>query len=155
MTRHAIPPQDQLWLDLDRPTNLMMITSVLWTARPVVPDDLRALVTERLLGRYPVFGRRVVTGTWPGRAWWEDDPDFDLDRHVVVGALPEPGDHAALEAFVGRLRGTPLDREQPRWSVHLLSGYGGGSAVVQRYHHAIADGIRLMEVALGLLDPVV
>jgi diacylglycerol O-acyltransferase len=154
MTRHAIPPQDQLWLDLDRPTNLMMITSVLWTARPVAPDALRALVTERLLGRYPVFGRRVVDGALPGQAWWEDDPDFDLDRHVLVGELPEPGDRAALEAFVGRQRGTPLDREHPLWSVHLLSGYGAGSAVVQRYHHAIADGIRLMEVGLGLLDPV-
>ncbi len=154
MTRHAIPPQDQLWLELDRPTNLMMITSVLWTATPVEPDALRALVTERMLDRYPVFRRRVATGGLPGRSWWEDDPEFDIDRHIVVGEMPAPGDRAALEAYVGTLRATPLDRDHPLWSLHLLSGYGGGSAVVQRYHHAIADGIRLMQVGLGLLDPL-
>jgi diacylglycerol O-acyltransferase len=154
VTRRTIPPQDRLWLELDRPTNLLVITSVLWTSRPVDPDALRDLVRERLVGRYPAFRRRAVDGPLPGMMSWEDDPDFDLDHHLHVRRMPSPGDRAALERFVAQQRSEPLDRSRPLWAVHLLRGYGRGSAVVQRLHHSIADGIRLTQVMLGILDPV-
>ena len=148
-------PQDSLWLELDRPSNLMVITSLLWTATPIDPDRLRALLRERLLARYPVFRQRPVLHDGVLRSGsWVDDDDFDLDRHLVVGTVPAPGDQAALQAFVGTQRGTPLDLAHPLWQVHLLQGYRGGSALVQRYHHAMADGVRLTQVMLGLLDPV-
>ena len=38
--------------------------------------------------------------------------------------------------------------------MHLLQGFRGGSALVQRYHHSMADGIRLTQVMLGMLDPL-
>ncbi|MFC4950735.1 wax ester/triacylglycerol synthase family O-acyltransferase [Pseudonocardia sp. GCM10023141] len=154
MTRRPIPPQDQLWLELDRPTNLLVITSVMWTSEPVDPAALRALVQDRLLDRYPVFRQRAVDGLLPGTAHWEDDPEFDLDRHLRVATVPAPGDRTALERFVGEQRSVPLDRSRPLWALHLLQGYGTGSALVQRFHHAMADGIRLTQVALGILDPV-
>jgi hypothetical protein len=31
MTRRRMSPEDSLWLELDQPTNQMVITSVLWT----------------------------------------------------------------------------------------------------------------------------
>jgi diacylglycerol O-acyltransferase len=154
MKRRPIPPEDRIWLALDRPTNPMTITSVLWTSAPVDPDALRAVVRQRLVERYPVFRQRPLAGPLPGSGWWEDDPDFDLDRHLRVSPLPGPGDRAALERFVAGRRGEPLDRAHPLWSVDLLTGYGSGSAVVQRYHHAIADGVRLTKVGLGILDPL-
>jgi diacylglycerol O-acyltransferase len=152
--RRPIRPEDRLWLELERPSNLMTITSVLWTSAPVHAGRLRSLLHERLVERYPAFRQRPVAGLLPGSCWWADDPDFDLDRHLRVEALAPPGDRAALEAFVAARRGEPLDRAHPLWSVDLLQGYGEGSAVVQRYHHAIADGVRLTRVGLGLLDPL-
>ncbi|MGY1811206.1 wax ester/triacylglycerol synthase domain-containing protein [Blastococcus sp. SYSU D00820] len=150
-----MPPQDSLWLELDRPEHLMTITSVLWTEEPVDPDRLREVVAERLVGRFPVFSQRpVLHGGVVRTASWEDDPDFDLDRHVVVRDVPAPGDRAALQAYVAALRGEPIDRAHPLWTIHLLQGYRGGSAVVQRYHHAMADGVRLVQVMLGILEPV-
>lgn len=147
--------QDSLWLYLDQPTNPLVITSVLWTADPVDPARLRRLVRQRLLGRYPVFRQRPVLGGPLGcGARWADDPDFDLDRHLVVRPMPAPGTRAALQEYVGAQRGRPLDRAHPLWSIDLLQGYGHGSAVVQRYHHAMADGIRLTQVMLSMLDPV-
>ncbi len=147
--------QDNLWLVLDRPENLLTITAVLWTAKPVDPARLRALIQERLVDRYPVFRRRAVPyGTVLRSAAWVDDRDFDLDRHLHVLPMPAPGDQAALQDFVAALRSEPFDVQHPLWSVHLLQGFGGGSAVVQRYHHAMADGIRLTQVALGILDPL-
>ncbi len=59
-----------------------------------------------------------------------------------------------LEEFVAARRGEPLDPKHPLWTIDLLQGYRGGSAVVCRTHHAIADGIRLTQVLFGLLDPV-
>lgn len=147
--------QDNLWLLLDRPDNLLTITAVLWTAEPVDPARFRTVVRERLVDRYPVFRRRAVEhGTLLRSAQWRPDRDFDLDRHLVVRPMPEPGTREALQDYVAALRSEPFDLRHPLWSVHLLHGYGPGSAVVQRYHHALADGIRLTQVALGILDPL-
>ncbi|SFF05589.1 wax ester/triacylglycerol synthase domain-containing protein [Blastococcus tunisiensis] len=155
MGRRPMTPQDSIWLELDRPDNLMAITSVLWTTTPVDPDRLRALLVERVVDRYPVFRQRPVLHRGPVR-WghWADDPDFDLDRHVLVEELAAGADRAALEDYVAAQRSVPLDRAHPLWTVHLLQGYRGGSALVQRYHHAMADGVRLTQVMLGILDPL-
>jgi diacylglycerol O-acyltransferase len=37
--------------------------------------------------------------------------------------------------------------------VHLIDGYDGGSVVLARIHHSIADGIALVRVMLSLTDP--
>jgi diacylglycerol O-acyltransferase / wax synthase len=147
--------QDRLWLVLDRPDNLLTITAVLWTETPVDADRFRSVVRERLVDRYPVFRRCAVEhGAVLRSGAWVDDRSFDLDRHVVVRPMPGNGTQEALQDYVASLRGEPLDPRHPLWSVHLLQGYRRGSAVVQRYHHAMADGIRLTQVALGILDPL-
>ncbi|WP_370962608.1 WS/DGAT domain-containing protein [Amycolatopsis sp. cg9] len=144
-----IPAQDSLWLALDRPENLMVVTSVLWTKTPVDPARLRSLVSDRLLARYSVYLQRPVRhGT---SVAWETDAGFDLGNHVVEQDLP--AGRAALEEFVAARRSTPLDPEHPLWTIDLLRGYRGGSALVVRTHHAMADGIRLTQVLFSLLDP--
>jgi WS/DGAT/MGAT family acyltransferase len=148
--------EDGLWLRLDRPTNVLGIVSVLWTATPVEPAALRRVLAERVVGRHPVFRcRPVLEGGWLPMGSWEEDPDFDLDRHLLVESLPPGRPDAVLQQQVGRLRGTPLDLSRPPWSVHLLQGYGAGSAVVVRSHHALADGVRMIRLLLALLGPLV
>ncbi|WIY00397.1 WS/DGAT domain-containing protein [Amycolatopsis mongoliensis] len=147
-----MPAQDSLWLQLDRPENLMLVTSVLWTKTPVDPARLRSVVSDRLLARYPVYLQRAVRH---GRAiTWETDPDFDLGDHVLVQDLPAPADQAALQEFVAARRSSPLDPNRPLWTIDLLQGYRGGSALISRTHHAMADGIRLTQVLFSLLDPI-
>lgn len=154
MARRRMSPQDSFWLELDRPDNLPVNTSLVWTADPVDPGRLREVIRQRVLGRYPVFSQRpVLRGGLIRSGYWEDDPDFDLDRHLVVGDMPAPGDRQALERFVADQRSVPLDRDHPLWKIFVLQGYDGGSAIVQRYHHAMADGVRLTQVMLSLLDP--
>lgn len=150
----TIAPEDELWLRLDRPTNVLGIVSVLWTATPVDLDELRRLLTERLVDRYPVFRARPDDGgrRSPGPVWVED-PDFDLDRHVRVETLPADRPEAALQDRVGALRAARFDLRHPPWEVHLLRGHGSGSAVVVRTHHALADGVRMMRLLFALTDP--
>ena len=154
MGRRRMSPQDSFWLELDRPNTLLVITSLVWTAEPVDPDRFRQVVQERVIDRYPVFSQRpVLSGGLIRSGYWEDVPDFDLEDHIVVRDMPAPGDRAALERFVAEQRSVPLDRSRPLWKTYVLQGYQGGSAIVQRYHHAMADGVRLTQVMLSLLDP--
>jgi diacylglycerol O-acyltransferase / wax synthase len=144
---------DAAWLRMDRPTNLAIITSVLWFARPPDWEAVGELLRERLVDRFPRFSQRAVEPRIPiGMPRWEDDPRFDLRRHVHRHRLPAPGDQAALEAFVATLQSTPLDRDKPLWSAHLVDGFGDGAAIVWRIQHCIVDGVSLVRVLLSLSD---
>jgi len=151
-TQHAMSHADAAWLQMDRPTNLMVITSALWFDAPVDERRLREVVRERMIEPFPRFAQRIADGvTGPS---WEDDPDFDLDLHIHHLALAAPGDQATLQAVVGDLMAQPLDHARPLWAMYLLDGYGDGCALVVRMHHAIADGIALARVMLSLTDEV-
>ena len=62
MATQTMSVQDALWLTMDRPNNLMVIDSVLWLSEPLDLQDARAVIAERLVGRFPVFGCRPVAG---------------------------------------------------------------------------------------------
>jgi diacylglycerol O-acyltransferase / wax synthase len=144
---------DTAWLHMDRPHNLMVISGAFWFDEPVDWDELREVVSSRLVERFPRFRQRVVESRLPLRGpHWEDDPDFDLELHLHHAALPAPGDRAALQDFLSDLIAQPLDRSRPLWHWYLVDGYGSGSAIVVRMHHCIADGIALARVLLSLTD---
>lgn len=147
--RERISPVDTAWLRMDRPTNLMMIVGVMMFDGAMDYARLRRTLEARLLP-YRRFRQKVVhdaTG-----AWWEDDADFDLDGHLHHVVLPA-GDHKVeLQKMAAELMSTPLDPNRPLWSFHLVDRYDGGSALVVRIHHCIADGIALIGVMLSLTD---
>jgi hypothetical protein len=147
--------QDALWLTMDRPNNLMVIdVAAVLDGVPSLDSVLTAFRT--LVDRHPVFGRRAARR---GMSWmWVPDPEFDVARHVTEVALPAGSDMADVQRFVGTQRSVPLDRTRPLWSATLLAPVelddgATGSVIVTRFHHAIADGVRLTQVMLGMLDP--
>ena len=142
---------DAAWLRMEDPTNLMMVTGILLFEGRVGLERLRAVIEERLLD-FARFRQRVEEPLFGiGLPQWVTDDRFDLDAHLHHVALPAPGDKAALEAFVSDLLGTPLDFSKPLWQIHLVE-HATGSAVVSRVHHAIADGMALIQVLLSLTD---
>jgi diacylglycerol O-acyltransferase / wax synthase len=144
---------DAAWLHMDRPTNLMVINSVLLFDEPIDTERVKEVYRRRLIGRYPRFRQRVIESRVPLRSpGWEDDPQFDLDHHVHHLALPAPGDRSALQELVGDLMTMPLDRNRPLWHVYLVDGFEDGAAIITRIHHCIADGIALARVMLSLTD---
>ena len=156
MARARLSSQDALWLTMDRPNSLMVIDTIMWF-RGDVPDwdKVDEVVQERLVDRYPVFHRRPVRD---GSAWyWEDDPTFDLARQVSRVTLADPGTLAELQEFVAGQRSVPLDKDRPLWAMFYVDNVtfadgARGAAVMARFHHAIADGVRLVQVALGMCD---
>ena len=151
--RRTVGAVDNIWLRMDRPANLMVIDTVMWLDAPLDLERFRAVVQRRIVDRFPVFSQRIAPDTLPLLSpQWEDDPEFDLDRHVSTAMLPEPAGEAELKAYVESVMHVPLDRRHPLWDMHVIEGYGGGAAVVSRFHHAIADGIALAQVLLSLTD---
>lgn len=157
-----VAPVDAVWLHMDDPTNLMMVTAVLWVEGQLGPDELRALVLERVVGPYPHFRQRIVEPPFfTSSPLWVEEPALRIEHHIDVEPLPPPGDEQALQDRVSVLLGTPLDRTRPLWHLHLVpdaplpgSDADGprGTAIVCRLHHCMADGMALAQVLLGLTD---
>jgi diacylglycerol O-acyltransferase len=142
-----------MWLNMDRPNNLMVIDGVMWFDEAIDLERLRLLVQRRMIDRYPVFSQRPVPSPIPfGSSHWEDDPDFDLGRHLRRAALHTPGDMDMLQRFVEDRMSVPFDHDHPMWELILVDGYLGGCALVSRFHHSLADGMALTQVLLSLTD---
>ena len=154
MTAIPMSVQDELWLTMDRPNNLMVIDGVMiLTARPTAQEVLEVL--NATVTRFPVLSRRPVrrNGSWT----WQADPDFDVTRHLEHIEFDEPVDIPAVQSFLAELRSQPLPKDRPLWRGFLLgpvrlSDGTLGAAVVSRFHHAIADGIRLTQVILSMCE---
>ncbi len=152
-SRHRLSPGDAAWLHMDRPTNLLVINSVMLFDERPDEEQLRTVIRTRLVEPFPRFHQRVVESRLPllGPAF-EDDRHFELDRHLHRVGLPEPGDEESLKRLAGDLFATPLDHAKPLWDMYLLDRPGGGAALLVRMHHCIADGIALARVMLSLTD---
>ncbi|MCF1594688.1 wax ester/triacylglycerol synthase family O-acyltransferase [Streptomyces muensis] len=85
-----------------------------------------------------------------GGATREPAPDFDPLDHVRLHAPTSD-----FQAVAGRLMERPLERGRPPWEAHVLPGEDGVSfAVLFKFHHALADGLRALTLAAAVLDPM-
>jgi WS/DGAT/MGAT family acyltransferase len=142
-------PVDITWLRMDRPANPMTIVGVLTLAGPVDVGRLEATLAKRILA-FDRFRERVEARA--AGLWWCEDAHLDIAHHIKHARLPGAAGKAEFERYVGDLAGRPLDRARPLWEFHIVEDYEGGAAVVMRIHHAIADGIALVNVLLSLTD---
>lgn len=142
---------DAAWLHMEEPHNPMMVTGMFLFETPVDPDWLRFTLERRLL-RYERF-RMLVAMPRMGKPSWQLDEGFDIHRHFVVCKLQDGATEGDLLHLVSDLMSTQLDLTRPLWQLHLVQNYRGGSALIGRLHHSIADGIALMKVLLDLTDP--
>ena len=84
---------------------------------------------------------------------WIEDGDIDLDYHVRQITLPKPGTLRQLEAYVGRLHSSLLDRSRPLWEFYVFDGLETGQAAFySKIHHSALDGQGAAVMAQALLD---
>lgn len=149
-----VHPRDGVWLQ-DRPSNLMVINSVISTDQLDV-ERFAAEFAKRILeadggARYPRFRYRVVK---VGRRWyWQEDENFDLRRHIVVNPDPRLKTREGLQQYMGEQASQPLPDDRPRWQVQVVPDFGdGGTALFVRVHHVMGDGISMVPVLFQLMD---
>jgi diacylglycerol O-acyltransferase len=143
---------DAAWLHMETPTNLMLISGVMSFYEKLDFAELKELIEDRLLP-FERFRQKVVKSAMPGVGpRWVDDSHFNLRSHLQRIALPDPGGQKELQEMVSTIMSTPLDYSKPLWQFQYIENYRGGSAVVARIHHCIADGIALVRVLLSLTD---
>ena len=121
-------------------------------------DALRASIAGRL-PRAPGLSLRL--GEIDGEPWWVPDPQVDVTAHVVeapaAGATDEAPaagaiDEAGFRALVAGIFAQHLDRSRPLWRIDVIPRLaGGGSALIWRIHHALADGMTAMRMASAVL----
>lgn len=155
MSTTPMSAQDALWLTMDRPNNLMVIDSVMWFASPLDWPAVEQVIFDRLVEPFAVFRSRPKRR---GSTWvWEELDDFDLADHINYVELPDGGGFEQLRQFIGAQRSVAFDRKRPLWTVYCITNLtmddgSVGSAVLARFHHSIADGIRLTQAVMGLCD---
>lgn len=155
MVSTPMTSQDALWLTMDRPNNLMVIDTVMWFRS--VPDwgAVEDVLQERLVAQFPVFRSHAVK---KGTSWeWQEVVDFELADQIQRVTLDAPGDFQALRTFVASQRSVPFSKSRPMWTMYFIENVNfddgaSGAAVMARFHHSIADGIRLTQAVMGLCD---
>jgi WS/DGAT/MGAT family acyltransferase len=84
---------------------------------------------------------------------WVEDDDVDLDYHIRHVILPAPGTVRQLEACIGRLHASLLDRSRPLWEFYVFTGLASGQVgFYTKIHHAALDGQGATVLAQALLD---
>lgn len=150
-----VSPNDFTWLQMDRPTNLMHIRCILWYRGEIDLERFKQIMNERQVERFDVFRQLAVLkdGHW----YWEDYEDFDIDDHIREVTLPGESDVAALQEYIAAKFPVQFDFDIPLWELELIRGVRGlddepCTVVWQRYHHAVMDGIRYVQLLVHLHD---
>lgn len=146
-----LSPEDLSILALENETVAGHMCKVIVLSGPVDLDRLRSSISSRL-ARAPELSMRL--GEIDGEPWWLPDPQVDVRAHVVESERAE-ADEARFRTAVAGIFEQRLDRSRPLWRIDVITQLpGGGSALVWRIHHALADGMTAMRMASEVLwDP--
>ena len=140
-----LSPEGQRILALENETVAGHTCKVIELDGPIDVDRLRASIAERL-PRAPKLSMRLTE--IDGAPWWIPDPQVDIAAQVVESGRSAADDEAGFLATVSAIFAQHLDRSRPLWRMDVIPRIpGGGSALVWRIHHALADGLTAMRMA--------
>jgi WS/DGAT/MGAT family acyltransferase len=147
----ALPmaPADHAWLRMDTPQNLVVI-HLAFVFESGLPLKAAVARLQARLAPHHQFTHRIERDWRSAR--WVPDPRFSIARHLDELRLPEGSGKAELQAFMSGRASVPLPTDRPLWQATLVHNVGRGSALVLRVHHALADGVSLMELIGGMTD---
>jgi diacylglycerol O-acyltransferase / wax synthase len=112
-------------------------------------DLLRSSISERL---HQAPELSMCLREVGGEPWWVPDPQVNVTAHVVEPDAAGAGMEAGFRAAVASIFAQHLDRSRPLWRIDLIPPLaGGGSALIWRIHHALADGLTAMRMASAVL----
>jgi WS/DGAT/MGAT family acyltransferase len=151
---HRMSDMDALMWAIEKdPLLRSTITAVSVLDQPPDRRRLQAKI-ERATRVIPRLRQRVVGNPLsiaPPR--WEVDPHFDLEYHVRWMRSPGDGSIRDLLDVTEPVAMQGFDRARPLWEFVVVEGLEGGrSALIQKVHHAVTDGVGGVKMAMALLD---
>ena len=167
MTYQNLDPLDSAFITLEVPSAPLHIGVILELdmCDERDPRERFETIKENIAARLheiPVLTQRILRTpfdlAWPVYA---EDPEFDINAHVVRRAVPSPGGEAELDALVGRVMSRELVPDRPLWELNVIEGLADGrAAVIMKIHHALADGVsgaatfaRLFDITTDVRKP--
>ncbi len=105
-------------------------------------EAFREVFRSRLPVLEPLRYQLVFTPWRLHRPIWREEADLDLDYHLQRVQVPAPGGRRELDAVIGAVASTALDRTRPLWQFYYAEGLPGDRvAVIGKVHHVLADGV--------------
>jgi diacylglycerol O-acyltransferase len=145
--------QDASFLYVERPNQPMHGIWVGVYDGQLTRDDVLRVIGQRL-HLMPRYRQKIVFPPFViAHPTWEDDPEFDIYRHIVEERLPPPGDDQAMGKAIGRHLVPLMDRRRPLWKMVVVHGRAdGNTAVFSLIHHAMVDGISGVDLTMVMHD---
>jgi len=145
---------DALMWNIERDPILRSTIIGVWLLdQPPDRDRLRERAS-RALHAIPRLRQRVAANPFsiaPPR--WEIDPDFDLDFHLRFVRAAGDGGLRDLLDFTQPIAMQSFDRDRPLWELYVVEGLAGGKAgLVMKLHHAISDGVGLVQMMSRMME---
>jgi diacylglycerol O-acyltransferase len=146
-------PLDAVFLNFERKEMPLHIGSVSICAGPLPFDQFVAGI-QRKLDLLPRYRQKAVRPFLDiGLPTWQDDPKFDIRRHIFHVKLDAPAGEAQLRELTGRIFTELLDRDKPLWEVYIVDGLAGGrSAILTKVHHCMVDGVSGVALLNAMFD---
>ena len=132
------------------PENPMIIGALMHFDQRLTLEALQDLVRSKLVPHRRFRQHVVEAANRVGRPGWLEDSAFDLGAHVRKLDPPRPVDAAALVGLASEGMTAPLPRDRSPWTFDLVDLATGGSALLVRIHHCIADGRALVSLLAEL-----
>jgi len=158
VVRFALPEDlaalDELLLKGDAwPTTRPIMTLALVLSRTPAPGCVEAAFAKAI-STVPRMRQRVARSVWTlGRASWVDVEGFEHSYQLRRIGAPGDGSLDSALAWASAGATAPFDPARPLWDAALVERLVDGRAlVVIRAHHAIADGVRAIQMMAALLD---
>ncbi|MBT2384969.1 wax ester/triacylglycerol synthase domain-containing protein [Streptomyces sp. ISL-11] len=85
---------------------------------------------------------------------WEHDPHFAVERQMSRISLPPDADSSQLLRLVHHLLYAPFALETPPWHGYLIEDAGGRTVYFLKISHALADGLRVVDLLRRRRPPV-
>jgi diacylglycerol O-acyltransferase / wax synthase len=116
-------------------------------------DVLRHTLLRRLHRLDPLRYKLVDIPWRLHHPMWLENCEVDLDYHLRRVQVPAPGGRRELDAVIGAVASTPLDRSRPLWEFHFAEGMAGHKfAIIGKLHHALADGVASANLLARVMD---
>jgi len=146
----GLAAEDAARLHMGARKNPMAITALLTLADSLDREVLVSRLETRLLP-YRHFRQKIIEHRFGlGMPRWEDDPSFEVRRHVHSIDLSQRAD--SIIGVIADIVNRPFTGDRPLWDVYLVRGGESWTALIVKVHHVLADGSRLLALLEDLSD---